>query len=93
MNMNCNKCGQEIPETDDYCPNCGEIKILENNVLVYGILSALLPIVGFILYKMWKDKLPKTISSIVHGLWASIPIYIIMIGLILFGSFNKKIHK
>ncbi len=93
MNMKCNKCGQEIPETNDYCPNCGEVKILESNVLIYGILSALLPIVGFILYKMWKEKLPKTISSIVHGLWASIPIYIIMLGLIVFGSFNVTLFR
>ena len=83
MDIKCNKCGQDIPEMHDHCPNCGEVKIIENNVLLFGFLSAFIPLLGIILYKMWKDKLPKTITSITSGLWASLPIYIIGLGLII----------
>ena len=29
MDIKCNKCGQDIPEMHDHCPNCGEVKIIE----------------------------------------------------------------
>jgi len=93
MIVKCNKCGQDIPDMHEYCPNCGEVKIIEKNIILFGILSALIPFLGLILLSTWKGKRPKTVTSITSGLWASIPIYIIVLGLIVLGSFNATLFK
>ena len=89
MSTRCYKCGQEIPDTHTNCPNCGTPKIEESNVLLWGLLSAFLPFVGIVLYYMWKDLKPRTTVRITQGLWSSIPIYFVVLGLIILGSFNQ----
>ena len=70
--MFCTKCGSKIEENAKFCENCGkEISILDNTKnsnldtnssvpsFVWGIVGALVPLAGLILYVSWKDTRPN----------------------------------
>ena len=67
--MFCKNCGKEIDDQAYVCPHCG-VKTGKNDTSVadaaggskagWGILSFLIPLVGLILFLMWKQERPKT---------------------------------
>ena len=64
--MFCKNCGKEIDDNAYVCHNCG-VKIEQKNVqddsgskVGWGILSFLIPLVGLILFCMWKNDRPQT---------------------------------
>lgn len=76
--MICKNCGKELDETYYCCPACGakverEGAPKQENVSGkdsdsgsrggYGFLSFLFPIVGLILFIVWKEDRPKTSST------------------------------
>lgn len=79
--MYCTRCGFENPDSAQFCTKCGfsltpktdephEMSSSEDESSIgYNILSCLIPIVGFILYLVWKDKTPKKAQSCL--LWAA----------------------
>jgi len=65
--MYCKNCGKEIDEKAFVCPHCG----VKTNIISQddgpigglGILCFLFPIVGLILYLVWKETKPKKSSG------------------------------
>lgn len=66
--MFCKNCGKEIDDNAYVCPNCGVKVAKEEPVPVanndtgakvgWGILSYLIPLVGLILFCVWKNERP-----------------------------------
>jgi len=72
--MYCENCGAEITKEAYICPKCG-VKVKKENETVdkpntgLNILSLFFPIVGIILYFVWKKETPKKAKSILtYGL-------------------------
>ena len=74
----CNRCGAQI--TDDsarFCPNCGNDTMAPVNVAApreedkpnmgFAVLGFFLPLVGLILYLVWKSETPLKAKSCIHG--------------------------
>lgn len=80
--MYCSKCGTKLPENSSFCSECGtsvnevlnsqntNIKKESNDVFGWGILGFFIPVVGLILYLIWKQERPK--ASKAAGLGALI---------------------
>lgn len=70
--MFCKNCGQEIDDNAYVCPHCGAMTKNsepennansvkdENGKVGWGILSFFFPIVGLILFCVWRKDRPKT---------------------------------
>ena len=94
--MFCKNCGQEIEDNADVCIHCGvstgknSSNSLDNPSHLAGVASYCFPIVGIILYFMWKDEKPESAKLIckwmIGGLIAWIAFYILTFALSLFGS-------
>ena len=68
--MYCSHCGKEISDIAAVCPACGtsvenKIKPIEadKSSFWFGLLSFIFPIVGLILFIIWKDSMPKRAKS------------------------------
>ncbi len=68
--MYCSHCGKEISDIAAICPACGtsvnsNAKTVEadKSSFWFGLLSFFFPIVGLILFLVWKDNLPKRARS------------------------------
>jgi len=80
--MFCKKCGKEILDEAVICPNCGCAtgNTVQNNIVTEpdawdkGMewLGFFIPIVGVILYFVWKDKTPLKAKSAGRGALAGI---------------------
>lgn len=80
----CRNCGAEIDDKAVICPKCGvsiskfsQVQEIRKEVLPdsggfgWGLLGFIFPLIGFILYLVWKDTKPKTGSACGKGaLWA-----------------------
>ena len=71
----CSKCGKEILDEAVVCPNCGcsvknEIDANDAPSAGFSVLSFFFPIVGLILYLVYKDRSPMKAKS--AGKWAFI---------------------
>ncbi len=75
--MFCNNCGKEIADNAFICPHCG-VKtghtVQDDGPLgCLGVVCFLFPIVGLILYLVWKDDKPnKSRSAGKLALWGFI---------------------
>ena len=75
--MFCKNCGQPMDEHDNVCPNCGAVQnqtppVVDNGGIGWGLLGCCIPVVGLVLFLVWKDTKPKTakaaaIGSLVSG--------------------------
>ncbi len=85
MTRYCTKCGAPNDDSALYCEKCGEKldnttsrkihpSINQNEEdkasIGYNILAFIIPLVGFILFFMWKDKTPNKAKSIL--MWSAI---------------------
>lgn len=63
--MFCKNCGKEIDDKAAVCINCGvETKsVQDNGGFGWGVLGCCVPIVGLILFIVWKDTKPKSAKS------------------------------
>ena len=88
--MFCKNCGKEIDDQAYVCPHCG-VKTGKNDVSPadadsgskagWGILSFLIPLVGLILFLMWKQERPKTAK--VCGICALVAVIVeVVVGII-----------
>lgn len=64
----CEKCGAEIPAGSQFCPKCGapadgNVVAQEGASVGQKILAVLFPIVGWILYFVYKKDQPKKASE------------------------------
>lgn len=87
----CKNCGQEINENAAVCLNCGATQetkpaVVDNGGFLWGALGCCIPIVGLILFLVWKDTKPKTAKAAGIGalvsVIASVVFYIIYFVLI-----------
>ena len=86
----CKKCGQEIDNNATTCVYCGAVQNAQsvapdNGGFGWGLLGCCIPIVGLILFLVWKDSKPKTSKAAGIGALISVILsvvyYIIIIGL------------
>lgn len=61
--MYCSNCGKEISPCADMCIYCGcAVKKLQNDdpSFLLGSAACCFPVVGIILYFLWKDEKPRS---------------------------------
>lgn len=96
----CRNCGSEIDDKAVICPKCGvpqttvsnynsNSSINDNGGLGWGILGFFIPIVGLILFLVWKDTKPKTskaagIGALVSVIfWPALYVFIVIISILI----------
>ena len=70
--MYCNHCGKEIIDEAVVCPHCGcavakKQTELDAPSMGFAVLSFFIPLIGFILWLLWKDKTPLKARSCGKG--------------------------
>ena len=84
----CKNCGAQIDDQANVCPQCGVTQtaapaVVDNGGFWWGALGCCIPIVGLILFLVWKDNKPKTAKAAGIGALVSVGIgiiyYILMI--------------
>ena len=96
----CRNCGNHLADNVTFCPNCGTAQNtgstmnttpapVDNGGFWWGALGCCIPIVGLILFLVWKDTKPKTAKSAGKGALISVIVgvvfyvlYIILIGVV-----------
>jgi uncharacterized membrane protein YvbJ len=65
----CENCGQEVKKTQDVCLSCGKKlpKADDHSSFGFALLGFFIPVVGLILYLIWKDDYPKKSLSAGKG--------------------------
>lgn len=87
----CKNCGSEIDDNAVVCPKCGvaqknldeKPEVVDNGGFGWGLLGCCIPLVGLILFLVWKDTKPKTSKSAgigaLVGVIIGVVFYIILI--------------
>ena len=76
----CKNCGREIDNNAVICPNCGVSQVpavVDNGGFLWGLLGCCIPLVGLVLFLVWKDTKPKTAKAAGIGALVSVAIIII----------------
>lgn len=86
--MYCKKCGKEIDDNAVICPSCGcatdkyEQKNFKNesdsSSAGWAVLGFLFPLIGLILYLVWKEELPLRAKSIGKGALISVIVNVVI---------------
>ncbi len=65
----CRNCGNEIHDQAVICPKCGvaQRQVDDTGGIGWGLLCYFIPILGLILYFIWKDEKPKTAKACIIG--------------------------
>ena len=93
--MYCYQCGKEVSEDAKFCPYCGAsltqtkgsyqpiqtqtVSSEDAPHMGFAVLSFFIPIVGLILYLVWKDEFPQKAKSCLKGLISGIVLYVVMV--------------
>ena len=91
--MFCKNCGQEIDNNADVCIHCGVATGNRDSTFskkdepshLPGIAGCCFPLVGIILYFLWKDEKPKSASLVIK--WTLAGLALGVIGFILYVLF------
>jgi len=83
--MFCTNCGQEIDDNADICIHCGvataksgsPLNSLDNPSHIPGVAGCCFPIVGIILYFVWKDKKPLSAKLVIKWTLTGLAINVI----------------
>lgn len=65
----CKNCGKELTAQESFCPICGAAQndstppVVDNGGFWWGVLGCCIPIVGLILFLVWKDTKPNTAKA------------------------------
>jgi len=79
----CKKCGELISDGATFCPKCGAAQnpsapaVVDNGGFGWGVLGCCIPIVGLILFLVWKDTKPKTAKSAGIGALVSVIVSVV----------------
>ena len=78
----CKNCGTQIHDQAVICPNCGVAQdtkpaVVDNGGFWWGALGCCDPIVGLILFLVWKDTKPKTAAAAGKGALISVIISVV----------------
>ena len=68
MLMFCKNCGQEIDDKAVICPHCGvpqndDSSVSDSGSIGWGFLGCCIPLVGLILFLVWRDNKPKNAKA------------------------------
>ncbi len=74
--MYCKNCGREIDNTANVCPYCGTPQstpaVNDNGGILWGLLGCCIPVVGLVLFLVWKDTKPRTAKAAGIGALVSV---------------------
>ena len=78
----CKNCGAQIDDNAVVCTTCGASQstapaVVDNGGFGWGLLGYCLPIVGLILFLVWKDTKPK--SSKAAGIGALVSVIVAVV--------------
>lgn len=78
----CKNCGKEIQDQAVICPECGAAQqttppVVDNGGFGWGLLGCCIPIVGLVLFLVWKDTKPKTAKAAGIGALVSVILAVI----------------
>lgn len=80
----CKNCGQQIDDWATVCPACGvaqgsgrQAKPADNGGFGWGLLGCCVPIVGLILFLVWKDEKPNTAKAAGIGALVSVGLSVV----------------
>ena len=78
----CRNCGQQIDDRAAVCPHCGvaqenKPQVVDNGGFGWGVLGCCIPVVGLVLFLVWKDTKPKTAKAAGIGALVSVGIGIL----------------
>ena len=67
----CRHCGTPISDQAAVCPHCGTSQsgghtpppVVDNGGFGWGLLGCCIPIVGLVLFLVWKDVKPRTAKA------------------------------
>ena len=64
----CRRCGAPISDQAMVCPSCGEPQysvppVQDNGGIGWGLLGCCIPIVGLVLFLVWRDQKPRTAKA------------------------------
>ena len=73
----CKNCGAQIDDQAVVCTSCGVSQtttpaVVDNGGFGWGVLGCCIPIVGLILFLVWKDTKPKTAKAAGIGALVSV---------------------
>ena len=75
--MFCKNCGQQMDDNAIVCPSCGAAQntqppVVDNGGFGWGLLGCCIPVVGLVLFLIWKDNKPKTAKAAGIGALVSV---------------------
>lgn len=78
----CSGCGKEIMDQAVICPHCGcavgKIRTYgDSSSIAWNIIAFLFPLLGIILYLLWRDDRPLRSASLLKGLKVVLTLLII----------------
>lgn len=78
----CKNCGTRIDDAAVVCPQCGVAQnntpaVVDNGGFGWSMLGCCIPIVGLILFLVWKDTKPKTAKAAGTGALVSVVIAVV----------------
>lgn len=79
----CKNCGRQIDDNAVICPGCGVAQnntpaTVDNGGFGWGLLGCCIPLVGLILFLVWKDNKPKTAKAAGIGALVSVGCYVLL---------------
>lgn len=90
--MYCRYCGKQIEEDARFCPYCGSAQQEERQAPPpqqryvdpndapsggFAVLGFFFPLIGLILYLVWKDELPQRAHSCGKGALVGVVVYVV----------------
>ena len=87
--MFCKNCGKEIDDNAAICIHCGVATkttsdVIDNGGFGWGLLGCCIPVVGLILFLVWKDTKPNTSKAAGIGALVSVGVWVLFYLLIFF---------
>lgn len=81
--MYCKNCGKEIDNNLAQCPYCSTPvvpgqTVVDSGSIWWGVLGCCIPIVGLILYIVWRDTKPQTAKKAGMGALISVILGIVL---------------
>jgi len=78
----CRRCGAAISDGATTCPSCGAYQnntpyVEDNGGFGWGLLCCCIPVVGLVLFLVWKDQKPRTAKAAGIGALVSVIIGIL----------------